>query len=577
MLYLLLLLISSILVFISGNKKGDFSFSQRKLARGSLILISQFFSLSFLRLKYLPDTTSRCLFLFFNIFAIVIYLLENYRDIHSKGYIVLICEFSDAASQEIPKDRHITYYVREEIKNEFQKSPISIIDVDKVIIDENNAYKIGLNAGATAVIYGIITKVQKNIKLDLRFLVIRKPQFYQPIDTKKRILPIEELDSGQLESYVGQDYTIAIDFLFGLFEYSSNNFVGSIQKFLKALNGISNQNNYGYSVKVDIISLYLGNAYYLSGDNQSAINAYNYALKQSEQLPKIIHNLGIIEFQSSNLDKSIELFSRAISLDANLMVAYRNRGFALIQKEKYEEALSDLLTYINQKPFDSDALELIGLCYSHLNSPRDAIKNLMQSYRISKNRFLFFDIANEHFAQKNYFLCFLLLSLNAFKPKFSSQSFGIIADCLTKLEKTKLAEIFYSLAIKLDKDNFHLYFSRSYVRTLRKNTSGAKEDLKKVIQIEPRMADAHYNLGNLYYLDKEQNLAVEHYSKCLELLPHSLDALFNRAKSYCLLEQYDLSIADAKKYLELDVDNTFNEEIEAIIKFSLMKQGKLKK
>lgn len=151
-----------------------------------------------------------------------------------------------------------------------------------------------------------------------------------------------------------------------------------------------------------------------------------------------------------------------------------------------------------------------------------------------------------------------------------------MADYLTKLEKVGLAEFFYSIAIKLNRDNFHLYFSRSYVRTLRKNIAGAKKDLGKVIQAEPRMADAHYNLGNLCFLDKEIDIAIGHYSKCIELLPHSLDALFNRAKSYYLLQQYDLAIADAKKYLELDVDNDNNEEVEAIIRFSLNKKEKNK-
>lgn len=403
LLYLLMLVVGGILISIGKNKKGDFSFSQRKLARASLILVLQLFLFSYLQLKYLPDILSQWLFFLFTITALAVYFYANYQDIHPKGHLVLFCEFSDAASQEIPKDRHITYYVREEIKKEFKNSSVSILDIEQVIFDENTAYRIGANAGAMAVIYGIITKVHKNIKLDLHFLVVRKPKFYQPIDTRKRILPIEELDSGQLESFVGQDYTIAIDFLLGLFEYSSNNFKGALQKFSKALSDISEQNAYGFSVKADTISLYLGNAYYLSGDNQSAIKAYNHALELNEHLPKILHNLGIIEFQSSNLDKSIELFSRAISLDENLIVARRNRGFVLLQKEMHEESLSDLLAYLNKKPFDSDALELIGLCYSRLNSPRDAVQYFMQSYRISKNKYLFFDIANEHYIQKKLF------------------------------------------------------------------------------------------------------------------------------------------------------------------------------
>jgi superkiller protein 3 len=320
------------------------------------------------------------------------------------------------------------------------------------------------------------------------------------------------------------------------------------------LKGIAAQNTYDYSINAESVNLYLGNSHYLSGNIDEAKKVYENALKANPNSSKIIHNLGIIEFQLSNHIRSVELFSKAISIAPELIVAHRNKGYALIQNGEYEKALDDLIKYVSKKPFDADTLRLIGLCYSNLDIPKNAIKYYKAYYKLSKDKDIIFDIANEYFSEQKYWLCFFTLLANFVRPKQYSRSFGTIADYLGKINYISFAEFVYSIAIFLDKSNPYLYFSRAHTRTLDNRKKEAVDDFLKAINIESKLADAYYNLGNLYMSDKNYESAVEKYSVFLKLMPDSLDGLFNRAQGYYFLEQYDLSINDAQNYIALSDD-----------------------
>jgi len=179
----------------------------------------------------------------------------------TKKYKILFCEFSEAANEKKPQDRHITYYVFNELQKRFSGTNVLMEKIDEVVIDDSRAQTLGTNTDAIAIIYGIYTKVHSNIKLDLRFLVIRTPEYYQPIDLNKKILPMEDLDAGKLEALIGNNYANITNFLVGLFEYSRSKYNEAISSFTNLIVD-TNKNNTFNSVQLDVVYLYLGNSFF---------------------------------------------------------------------------------------------------------------------------------------------------------------------------------------------------------------------------------------------------------------------------------------------------------------------------
>ena len=57
---------------------------------------------------------------------------------------------------------------------------------------------------------------------------------------------------------------------------------------------------------------------------------------------------------------------------------------------------------------------------------------------------------------------------------------------------------------------------------------GLKEDAKtsylRAIELDPLFGDAHFNVGNIYFLNRQYAFAVECYEHCIQLKPADLEA-----------------------------------------------------
>jgi tetratricopeptide (TPR) repeat protein len=576
------LLFSIVLLLIIGftigrDKQGTYSKRARMLARLLVVICCQLLVLLawvYLGGKLLLNENKfRWGVSSFIVLGYVVFFVFEKTLNKTKNYKILFCEFSEAASEDIPTDRHITYYVYNDLQNRFEGTNISIQKLDDVVIEESKAYTLGSNADAVAIIYGIYTKVQANIKLDLRFLVIRKPEYYQPIDLDKKILSMEELDSGRLETLIGNDFVNITNFLVGLFEYSRSNFKSAINSFSNLIDNI-NKNEKINTVKLDVVYLYLGNSYFLQKNSDESKSCFEKALSINLHYAKAMHNIGVIEFQSGNLEKALDYFTQALISDSQLLVAYRNRAFVLCEKKRYKEALEDLLKYIASKPFDAEALRLTGICYGYLDDHVRAINFYSLARKIAKRDIkIVFDLVNEYISNKNYVRGLGLLLMQVYRLRSLPVIFGRVGDILSELNHKTLADSFYSLALVFSKKKYYLYFSRSEIRHSQGRLDLAQEDLRRAIDLEPHFADAYFNLGNIYMQKRDFSLAIQNYSKGIEVSPNFANFYFNRAQSYFFLHKYSETIRDCEYFVKLGNENDV--KILELLGLSFMQLGRI--
>lgn len=550
-----LVVIISFSVIVGTDKVGNYSSKARGLAR-FLVFISVFIFIGVAWSRVVSQYPNyKDLFtwagMILVIIDLIIYFIFERKIRNPKLFNILFFEFSDGASEEVPKDRYITYSVQKELSKKFRGTKVSIMNVREVVIDDSKAYLRGKNAEAIAVIYGIYSKRNKNIMLDLKFEVIKQPIYYQPVDLQTKILPMGELDNGHLEVLIEMNYVTVTNFLIGLFEYSSGNFKEAIETFNSIAVETYTVADFS-SLKNDVVYLYLGNSYYMIGDMENSKLNLKKALSANRNNPKVLHNLGVIEYQLGNVIDSINLFSEALTLDDQLLVAYRNRAFVFIKQKEYQKALVDLLKFLDLNPFDADALKLAAICKKNLDHHHEAIIYFKFAQKASfYDLNITLDLIDEYITVKDYLRAIIASSIFIYHINKLSLILGFWADKFMELKRYKLAEIIYGVAILFKQGNYSLYFSRSNSRINADKLNSAIRDLRRVIELKPDFIDAYFNLGNAYMVQGKFEQAKEIYSKGISLSPMYGDFYFSRAQANLILKEYTEAIRDCEEYINL--------------------------
>ena len=79
---------------------------------------------------------------------------------------------------------------------------------------------------------------------------------------------------------------------------------------------------------------------------------------------------------------------------------------------------------------------------------------------------------------------------------------------------------------RLERDVATMHYNMAVILTDQKNFEAAIREYKKVLELRPNDADAHYNIGVIYDTEMKDNIhAIEHYKAYLKISPNSKEAL----------------------------------------------------
>ncbi len=119
-------------------------------------------------------------------------------------------------------------------------------------------------------------------------------------------------------------------------------------------------------------------------------------------------------------------------------------------------------------------------------------------------------------------------------------------------------ETLWTDAINKNPDKCYVgYYNRgNYYQFMINDNEKAFADYKKSIEIEPNMADAHNNLGQLYEKSEHLDSAMKEYTQAIRINPIYELAYFNRASLYFHSKQYELAFADYNKIISMNKTNS---------------------
>ncbi|HSY23453.1 MAG TPA: tetratricopeptide repeat protein [Polyangiaceae bacterium] len=121
------------------------------------------------------------------------------------------------------------------------------------------------------------------------------------------------------------------------------------------------------------------------------------------------------------------------------------------------------------------------------------------------------------------------------------------------------AEELYSRAIKLDPSLAIAYTNLGNIRFRRGDEPGAEQLYRRAIEIDPHQPEAHYNLGYVMLERGESRKATDHFAQALQGDPRFADAHFNLAMALEQSGEHTRARTHWKKYLELEPTGTWSD------------------
>ncbi|SDD20712.1 TPR repeat-containing protein [Algoriphagus faecimaris] len=237
---------------------------------------------------------------------------------------------------------------------------------------------------------------------------------------------------------------------------------------------------------------------------------------QSENPSGVLYHIGLCRIGLEDYSKALDYLDSAISLNPAEADYHAERGKALMEIGRNEEALLALKNALELQPKhylarqrislikdggDSEILE--GLTQAISDEPENPqVWKLRGYHRLTHGDF---EGANEDFSQA--------ISLDLEDP----ENWNYRANAFLKLEEWEKAENDFTEAIRLSDQNPELFLGRGQSRYHQRKIEQAIADFTQVIAIDPQDASGYYHRGISMHRIKKSNEACNDLKRALLL------------------------------------------------------------
>lgn len=283
-----------------------------------------------------------------------------------------------------------------------------------------------------------------------------------------------------------------------------------------------------------------------------AITAWTQALeadKKGKNNDAIQMRIGIAYAAAGKGDKAAEAWKKALALNPKNAGAYYNLGALALMQNKLPEAEKNFLQVAKLDPNNPSIHWELARIYLASNKPDQALNEGQTMVKLdSKNPGSHWALVQIYLATKKTDDALKAgQAALALDPK-NPDSHWNMANLYVQLGKTDdaLKEGQAALALNTNNPDNHWKMAVLYMQ-LGKNTEGENE-AQQVIKLAPKAEiQVYFDLGLIYYNQKQFNKTIECWNKIVALDPKSADIMFSIGKVY--LENLNDKVK-AKEYLE---------------------------
>ncbi len=237
-----------------------------------------------------------------------------------------------------------------------------------------------------------------------------------------------------------------------------------------------------------------------------------------------LHLLGVIAYQSGNSLLAAELIGKAIEIDPNSAAAYTNRGNALQDLKRLDEALDSFDRASELKPEYAEAPNNRGNVLHELKRLDEALDSYDRALKI--------------------------------KPDYA-QAWNNRGNVLQDLRRLDEALDSYDRALKFKPDYAQALFNRGNVLQDLRRLNEALDSYDRASRIKPDYADALSGRGDTLQALKRLAHALDSYDRALRIEPDHVDALVGRGDTLQELDRLDEALDSYGRALKIKPDIEF--------------------
>ena len=294
-----------------------------------------------------------------------------------------------------------------------------------------------------------------------------------------------------------------------------------------------------------------GNVLMMLGQMDKAIEVYSRAIKLNPNYADAYNNRGVTYVEKGNLDHAIEDFNTAIDLKPNY-AAYNNRGSAYDKKGDFNRAIKDYTKAIGLKPNYADTYTHRGIAYDKKGDYDRAIKDFAKVINLKPDYAgAYYNCGSAYIKKGDYDRGIGALNTAiGLKSDYADAYHNRASVYMHKGDFDRAIED-YSTAIKLKPSYVEAYNHRGIAYDKKGDYDRAIIDYDKVIKLKLDDAGSYNNRGIAYKNKGDFDRAIEDFNTAIELKRDYVDAYYNRGLAYGVKGNYDHAIVDFTKVIDL--------------------------
>ena len=274
-------------------------------------------------------------------------------------------------------------------------------------------------------------------------------------------------------------------------------------------------------------------------DWQNTASLFAHMVKVTPNAVSPLTNLGVALAVSGDINEAMKCFNKVLKIDPNDIDVHVNLGKIFADRGQYDKAMSHYNKVIQIKPDEVSTYVHLGVMLANQGRIDEAIS----LYRKAIER----------------------------KMEYPSQLHVGLGTYLLQQGKIEEAIYEFDYAVKLKPDA--LTFNNLGVALgLKGRTDEAMQCHKKAIQLDPKNAEARYNLGNILLSQNKLKQAISEYEKALSIKPKYTKANINLAVALERESRFDEAIEYADKAVKTEPNNV---DAQYNLAVSLGQQGRL--
>ena len=266
--------------------------------------------------------------------------------------------------------------------------------------------------------------------------------------------------------------------------------------------------------------------------------------------------LGVIACHSKNPNLGEQLFSRAINANPNVADVYNNRGAALKELKRPDEALASYDKAIALKPDHAEFYYNRGNVLTDLARLEDAVESYDKAIALNPEHAGAYNNRGTVLKELNR-LDEALTSFDraiTLKPDHAEacNNRGLVLNALQRFDEALAS---HDKAIALRSDNADAHNDRGAALKELKRFDEAVASFDRAITLKPHHAEAWNNRGNALSEVRRVDEALASYDRAIALNPDDADAYNNRGAALKELKRLDEAVASYDKAIALRPDH----------------------